>query len=248
MARRRARRSGQHRITRWVFALIIVVAAAVILKGRLVVHDIRITGNRNILASRVVELSGLEIGTDMLRVDEQAIRRGIERDPYLQVARVEMQYPSTVAITVRESRPSAVIESLGIYLLIDEECRLLAFLSDREQAGVLVVTGVEVASQREGMRIGTNPPGQADDLQRLLGAVSANGVENQITELNVENLDNLYLMTPIGVQVLLGDDGQLAEKMIWFEVVYRQLVDADARGGTLDVSSARNGVYTPPDG
>jgi len=224
---------------------VLIVAAACIVKSRYVVRNIEVSGNTVNSAERIAELAGLKLGDDMLRVDERALSRGIERDPYLQVVGFEKRYPGTVAIEVRESVPRAVVDSLGVYLLIDGQCRLLRFLSENEPRDVIVVTGVEIARQTEGARIESKIAGQTADLELLLEAAYERNLTSLFVELNVGNLDNLYLMTPAGIQVILGDSEQLTRKLIIFESIYTQLVAEGVRGGILDVSSGRSGSYRP---
>lgn len=235
---------GFVRFARRLAALsLIALAAFLLINRRSVVGDIIIFGNSRFPEERIIGLSGVETGMDMRSLDAGAIAASVERDPYFQVEGVEFRGGDTVVITVRESAPRALVSCMGVNLLIDGQCRMLKNANQTEPAEVLTVTGMEIASWKEGARIESLSPYQTESLELVLGAIAERGVTGALTELNLSNQYGIYLMTDTGVQILLGDAEGLARKIMVFEACYARMLDEGMRGGVLDISSGKNGYY-----
>ena len=64
-----------------------------------------------------------------------------------------------------------------------------------------------------------------------------------VSELNVANLDEVYLVSVSGVQVVLGEAQDLTEKLEWMRAVLAELTRQGVMRGVLDVSTGKNAVY-----
>jgi len=236
--------TGHWRIKRAVFIILFAVIIALAVKSRFIVANIVVSGNELISDGAVIALAGINKGMDITKIDGSNIKKNIEINPYLQLSEFTIDYPDTVKITVTESRARAVVVSAGVMLLIDDNCRLLESMNQMPGRDIIVVTGMEVNDRRVGQRIGSTKQGQVKALETVLAGISSRGLDSSINELNMEKLNEIYIIAVTGVHVKLGNSEDMLKKMVWFETVHAQLAGSGVTGGSLDVSSGNKGIYT----
>jgi cell division protein FtsQ len=101
---------GRRAVIAAVVAVVAVVAAGVgvsftpLFAARAVAVD----GAVHVGRARIVELAGVSSGTNVLWLDEGAVERRLEADPWIARADVSAEFPSTLRIVVTERTPVAV--------------------------------------------------------------------------------------------------------------------------------------------
>ena len=223
-----------------------VCALVILVRGRIyVLREIEVTGNSMKSASEIAGQSGLRLGMNIFNVDAEMVERNISADPYVELLETEIILPDTVRLRVRERAACAAVNCAGVILMVSEDGYILERLESVPQnEGIIVVSGMDVKIGPQGWTIESGVAGQKDVMSAVLEAVRTAGMEKRVSELNVADLDNLYLMSDGGVQVLLGDETQLEEKLIWMQAVLERLTQSGVMSGVLDVSSGKNAVYS----
>lgn len=91
-------------------ALICVAIAGAGLTATPLFHakSIGVEGERHLSERQVLRIAGIDHDTNVFRLDEGAVRRRLERDPWIANAIVSADLPSSVSITVLERVPVAV--------------------------------------------------------------------------------------------------------------------------------------------
>jgi cell division septal protein FtsQ len=77
-------------------------------------RTIRVRGNAQLSDARVLEVAGLDATTNVAHLDEEAVARRLEGDPWIARAAVATHLPSTIVVTVRERVPLAVAEGHAV--------------------------------------------------------------------------------------------------------------------------------------
>ena len=101
----------------------------------------------------------------------------------------------------------------------------------------MYVTGVKPTRYSVGSTIATDVRGQVEAMSAALAAIRQANAVSAVSELNVENPDNMYLVARSGMVVMLGDSENLAGKLL---LAGAAMNDLQARGitqGRLDVRS-----------
>ena len=97
-----------------------------------------------------------------------------------------------------------------------------------------------------GEKLPVRDSGQLESMERVLTELDNIGMLGRISQLDVKNLDNLYLMTTDGVRIVLGDASSLRTKLlIAREVLSVREPLGMVRGSKIDVSSGREAHYIP---
>ena len=230
-----------------VLAVLFVLASSQVFK----VRSILVVGNRNLLKEEVVAQSGIQIGDNLLSLSDAELKKKLEKNRYIEYIGHEFDYRGTLTLRLNERLGMGVVNALGLYYVLDAEGMVL------ECAGSVfpdTVAGPKISgfSMDDNTRvvIGDKLPvrdnGQLESMRRVLTMLDSVGMLGRISQLDVKNLDNLYLMTTDGAQIVLGDDGSLQTKLlIAREVLAVREPLGTVRGAKIDVSSGSEAHYIP---
>lgn len=251
--RPRVQKSANHpaagrdgRAWRLLAMLAAVCALVILIRGRIyVIREIEVTGNSERSASEIAGQSGLRLGMNIFNVDRETVERNLSANPCVEVLDIEVILPDTVVLHIRERTACAAVNCAGVILMVSEDGYILERLTSVPPTEkVVVVSGMDVKIGPQGRTIESGVAGQKNVMEAVLAALRTVGMEKQVSELNVADLDNLYLMSDSGVQVLLGDETQLEDKLVWMRAVLEKLTRNGVMSGVLDVSSGKNAVYS----
>ncbi len=232
------RKSHSGRIGVLVVFAVAFIGLLLLRNQMFVVHSVSVEGNRRYTAEQVVTISGIRAGQNVFSLSEQEIADNIARDLYLVFDSMYINYPDHVILRVHERGPSAALSWLGVLVMLDERGVVMEttnMLDDWLQ--VPIVTGVNVTSSDVGLPLQSRDPKQIEALQKVLEELSLQGFLTNITELNVGDLEKLYLVTQEGMKVELGNLEKMEVKIGILRGVYAQLVQQQALTGTIDVST-----------
>jgi len=97
-----------------------LAVAGVVLSRSSVFHvrRVEVTGAGHLSRADIVRLSGLTRATNALWLDEGAVERRLEQDPWIASATVSASFPWTVHVRVLERTPAAVVDRGSDRLLV----------------------------------------------------------------------------------------------------------------------------------
>ena len=230
-----------------VLAVLFVLASSQVFK----VRSILVVGNRNLPKDEVITQSGVQLGDNLLSLSDTELKKRLEKNRYIEYIGHEFDYRGTLTLRINERLGMGVVNALGLYYVLDAEGMVL------ECAGSVfpdTVAGPKISgfSMDDNTRvvIGDKLPvrdnGQLESMRCVLTMLDSVGMLGRISQLDVKNLDNLYLMTTDGAKIVLGDDGSLQTKLlIAREVLAVREPLGTVRGAKIDVSSGREAHYIP---
>ncbi|MDL2206984.1 FtsQ-type POTRA domain-containing protein [Eubacteriales bacterium OttesenSCG-928-N13] len=254
MAMRRRRRSRGVRpgYAGLVLFLLIVIVVAVVLNSRVfVVKTIEVVGYTSVPAQDIITISGLNEGQSIFRIDQEKVRKQFDSIGKIAFEGMEIRRPDSVKLLIRERTPRAIYNYAGMPTLIDEYGYAIEQSREMPSQVLPTVTGLRATTCQVGYKVTSDIAGQVDAMSAVLQQLYTRQLEGVISELNVADLDNMYLMVRSGTMVKIGDDTQLQDKMSWMIVGLNQLSAAGRTGETLDVSDGKsaswlNAIEQPP--
>lgn len=215
------------------------------------VKSIQVQGNQYCTDAQVIEASGIQIGDSIFSVDPEKVKTGINSNRYLNFVGIWKHYfPCSVVLTVDEYTPHAKINWAGMLLILGDNGVLLESTADIDlPVHVPEIVGMRVEKAVVGQPISYGVVGQAEAIALLLEAMDLQGISGTIKEVNITLPDSLILVTTDNVQIMLGDDTNLNEKIaLAREVLPRLQERGSVKGGVLDCSSGESADYRPPAG
>lgn len=230
-----------------ILTLVLLCAVAVLLnESVLKIRNIAVVGNQSISWEDVVTAAGLTSGVGYFSVDESKIKAGIDANRYLIFERLEKQFPDSLTLYVRERKPCANVQVMGVVYLLDGEGMVLERLGTTQPEGEYInVTGFQAKEVRIGNRIVPGSASQLEVYQDLIEEITLQDFANQVSELNLSNSDSLYLVTVDGYTAHLGDGSELRAKLGTLRAVVAKLREMGKYGGVIEASVPAVATYTP---
>lgn len=226
--------------------LLLIVIAGVVAQSTLFrLKHVVVSGCVNLTAQEVIERSGLFYGQNLLSINKETIEKSVNADRYLVFQDLTRDYRTgTVTLSVYERVPMCIMQTLGIQYTIDtmgyvlEQTEELSLID-----GLIVLTGLKTNSCYLGQRVGALNPDQLRAYQSIMYELNLMDYADQISELNVLDLDNLYLVSKDGMAVRLGDASFMHGKILSLMTVREELEKMGKKNGTIDVSMPVYPVY-----
>ncbi len=232
-----------------VLTLILLLAACALVNATLLqITTVTVIGNRQVSREQVIARSGLDGRVGYLNVSEESIARGINSDPYLVFERLEKEFPNRLIIYVRERTPAANLVMMSNQFILDEEGFVLEKTEEQNLGnGLINVTGMKVRHMEVGEEIQTVSASQMDAYRTVMAEIVLQNCGGTLSELNVSDVDNLYLVTVDGCTVKLGTAEDIRGKLLTVRGVKRYLDENGYAPGALDATQPGYATYTPPE-
>lgn len=232
-----------------IVAAVLVLIAPTLLGRIFAVRSIQVQGNSYRTADEVIATSGIELGENLLWINAGKVAANINADRYLEYVGIWRDYGSgNVTLTVSEHAPLAKMAWMGMLVLIGDDGVVLEKTASIHSAvHIPEIVGMTATQTRVGQPVQYSVAGQGDAIERLLSELKLQGVAGEVVEINVASPDNLFLVMENGLQVMLGGDNLLAQKLALVrEVMPRAQAYGPVQGGVLDVSTGRMADYKAP--
>jgi cell division protein FtsQ len=224
-ARSFARRRWSQRLRRFRPLLYAVVVLALVGGGTwlvffssvVTVRDVEVRGNQTMSAVRVEAVAKAPIGRQLARVDLAAIRARVEAMPAVRSVSVSRSWPHTIAISITERTPVAVVDRGAGLQAVDEDGVLFGSFARRPDDLPLIATAADVRAEA------------LAEAARVVTSLRAD-IAGQVERVDVESVDRIRLRLAGGRTVMWGSAEQSAEKAAVLAVLL------DQPGQEIDVS------------
>ena len=244
MRRKKRRRA----IGPWVASVLLLTAAVALLLVNVVfvVRDVQVSGSGSIAADDVLRASGIRLGARLGAVDEAHVRECVENDGSLAFVSLQRRLPNHLILTVRQRTRDALLLQGGKVLVLDSDAYVIEITDRLPDGNLPYVTGMKASGYQQGRQLDTTD-GRVACLKAVVEAARSQSATAYIAEINLSDTNDLRVITRTGLTVMLGDSGNMDNKMIWMAGA---VADLEARGettGRLDVASGSKADYLPPE-
>jgi len=212
----RRRRRGQRlrRLRPYLYAaLVLAVVGAgtwlVFFSSVVTVRDVSVRGNQTISAVRVRQVAKAPMGRQLARVDLGAIQARVETIPAVKSVSVSRSWPHTVAITVTERTPVAVVDRGAGLQAVDEDGVLFGSYPRKPDDLPLVQTAPDVKSEA------------LAEAAHVVGSLRPD-IAAKVDRIEVETVDRIRLHLAGGRTVMWGSAEDSAQKAAVLAVLLEQ--------------------------
>ncbi len=201
-------------------ALLIGLAIAVISVGIVLVLSVffkigtvTIKGDRVYSDKEIVLKSGVEIGENLFRVDEEKLNEKLTKSlPYIDKITLERQLPDTVIINVTATREVAALQAGTGFVLVDHTGKVLDKDASMLREGVAVVNGITAKSIVEGEPVVLDDESNTNNFLELLKAIKESKI-TLLTEINLTENGEFDLRYDDRITIKVGGVYNLNKKL-----------------------------------
>ena len=178
------------------------------------IQSIDVIGQNKYSKDDIIKMSLISKGSNILKLNIFKTVEKIERDPYIESAKVQQRFPNKISITIKERKPIAVVPLMGLYIFIDKN-------------GIALETKAQILDKKlvsiKGLKIDTFSLGKPivkDDSKHLkiaLQILSMLQEDKSLLEdllakmdyINVNNLEDITIYLDKRFDVKLGSASEL---------------------------------------
>ena len=250
-ALRRAKKAHQKRQThgffKFLFLLCILTVGVIVAQETLFrLETVYVVGNELKTPQQVVMASGLVRGRNMLGIEEEEVAGNFKRDHTLIFRGMQKEYPGTIYLYIEERKTVAAMQWLGILYTLDPQ----GMVMDEDSSAVLpqgipVVTGFRPHTVTVGQPLSLRSEKQLEAYKNIMSELDLQMYNSQVSEINLADPENLYLVTAEGVTVRLGDAKYMQAKIGAVRTDMAYLRQLGKKGGILDVTTPEDAKYMP---
>ena len=225
----------------WLGVLLFLGVALVIgMIVRGVVFTVRaaqVSGNVVRTDEQILKTAGISLGQNMFSLDAENVARRVNGDHYLQFERLRMDWPDGVTLFVTERTPVAYANAYGMLYILAADGTVLENSDDIDNLPELpMVQGFQEGNIVVGKKVAPAASGRLRAYTTIVEELSIQGCLSQIQELNISQMDNIFLVTVDGYTVLLGNGDEIRAKVGAMRAVRLKLLEMEKTGGTINVS------------
>jgi cell division protein FtsQ len=107
------------------------------------VRDVTVAGISHVTRQEVLDRLALQPGETLLSVSVGELAEQVAAHPWIKEATVRRRFPQTLAVTVVERQPAAVLKVPSAPLLLDDEGHVLTVLAETDEPDLPLLTGID---------------------------------------------------------------------------------------------------------
>ena len=221
---------------------VIIAVTAFSLSSFFTVDTIDVQGNKYFTDEEISNMAHASTGQNIIyKLNKGNMLNYLEKNPYIEEARVYRKLPSTIVINVKERIQIAALTYGDQFLIIDNKGTLLRITKTKPK--LTIVTGFKVKKVKLGETVGVNSPELFKELLSLLRSMEAGDV--YFTKINITELfitanvyDSLVVKSKYKDLKDNIDKGRLHK-------VLDELFKRNIKRGTITISSDGYASFTP---
>lgn len=228
-----------------LFLLATMVAMVYIGTEVFQVKKITVMGNKDVKDEDIIRIAGIPIGENIFKIDRKLVRERLESNPLLKVLSIDFNFPDEVIINVAERKPAAAIPYLGSYVIIDVEGYVIEIRDRLDDIPYPLVQGLGLMGCTVGKPLSLADWYQMKALSRLLEGIYKQQLQEDISEIIVEDPNDIYMVSRNGTVVRVGQAIEVDKKLKWLKTPNFREIDSTGANGILDVSAANQAIFKP---
>jgi len=241
----RRKNNGKNAALLTVVALTVIgIIAGLVWWKAFVVRNIVIESSVAVAQEEIIRAAKVDMGGHITRVDADELKTNLESSGIFALDHVKTKYPSTLILSIRQRTRDAVVRNGGKYLVMDSDGYVIESNDAMPEDGGIYVYGLNATNYRIGGRIAA-PEESLQAMKIVLDAVRAQNAAQYVSDLTIDDAENITMTTRTGIRVKLGDSGNMENKIVWMRSAVSDLESRGDTRGTLDVSSGTKADYTP---
>lgn len=193
------------------------------------IKEISVRGVKELTEKDILALAKIKSHSNILAVNTDAVAGRIAANPWVKHIYIGRELPNRLVLDVRERKPVALMKEAGNFYLIDGGGFVFKKLSKGDEVDLAIITGVNVQS-----KVKTPLFTEALKLLEVLAASDQHGFLGTVSEVHVDNVFGLSILTDQGLHLKLGREN-FTSKLNQLQIVLADLEKRGMKNGHLFV-------------
>jgi len=216
---------------------VMLAAILVLVSPIFYIQEVVIQGNNRIGKADIEQRLGLNSTSNILLFNTGAARRRIMGNLYIGGVSFRRDLPGRLYVTVFERRPSAYVEHMGNFLVLDDFGRVIEIRPNFQET-LPLLEGLKFTSFQLGEMLDVSNATDFDSVVLYTQLLVTHGLIHYISHINVSDPSNIRILVNY-LEFHVGGPADADEKVrAIVEVLYR-LPDAGRTRGLVDMRETR---------
>ena len=205
---------------------------------------IAVLGDNTLTQEELIKLGKIQTNRSIYLISTSAIESRLTENPYVKNANITRKFPNKLIADLNMREEVATVNFEEGFVIIDHTGYILKIEQDVSKIVKPLITGV---SSNKGLKVGqVLPSSEENDFRMILELISNiqnAGLIQNISEMNLQDPKNIYMITTQGLKVLLGDGEDLTYKLMQLSPILVDLHTKNITYGTIDMRFNSYPVY-----
>lgn len=189
----RRRKMKKHILSILLALVVMCVGLVLVFSLFFKINTITIGGDKVYSDKMVTEKSGIEIGENLFKVNEEKLSQKLSKDlPYIKSVTVERKLPDTLIINVEAAKEVAAITTQKGFVLLDETGKVLDKNASILKENVAVINNVKLKEYIEGEKVVLTDEKKTEALIKLFEAIK-NADMQLLTEIDLKSINDIKI-------------------------------------------------------
>ncbi len=187
------------------------------------------------------ESSGITKDQNLCFIDAQAVENAIIMQyPYVKSVDVQLHFPSTVTLVIKEETPTYYFELCGEYFILSESLRVLEITDDLANrtvpdSALISLKTLNVAYAVAGRQIVFEDEDYYTYAQKMLSTFERSAIAEHITLIDFSDKYNIYIIYDHRFRIEFGTADDISSKITMAQKIVEVFEDHDT--GVINVES-----------
>ena len=212
------------------------------------VKTVEVNGVTLYREDQIVGVGGIISNENLVRTDTKLIEKRLKDNlVFIETAKVEKKYPSTIIINVTEAVKAAdMLLDNGKYCTVSETGRVLELANASQTGGIPVIKGFELANEKAGGELESKDKNKLRIYKDMMKIISAISFEH-IGQIDLSDRSGITMLYDDRITLELGSSVDLDYKLNYFKAVIDNKLTGGFRG-RLVYNGADSGISAIPEG
>jgi len=166
------------------------------------IRETSVRGLNELTEKDILTLAEIKPAQNLLAVNKKAIEKRVGDNPWVKNIYVGREMPDRLVLELKERQPLALFKSKNDFYLVDTEGSLFKKINQHDEVDLPVITGADKEEKRKQHYFYS-----ALDLVKMLQGNRKYSYLGTISEINIDELFGLSVLTEKGLYLKLGTDG-----------------------------------------
>lgn len=229
------------------FAILLISVTLVFLFSTPVfkVKKIIVEGNNIVSSQKIIELSDIKIGDNLLKLNTGKINDNIKTNSYISASKIVRSIAGNVYIKVEERQAAGIANYGNGYVTMDKKGVIIEMLDKKDAVHLPLIAGLDIKNAVPGKMAQVEDIRKLDAMELIFDTTSSVKIFDIINKVEIENLLSITIKTKYSIDLKIGDTSDLAEKLGRCKAIIDQDLLKKKLKGTIDVSFKGNPVFRP---
>lgn len=220
---KKRKKKKNNKFAKILILIIIVIATTVFafVSPIFNINEIVVEGNEKIETETIISLSGLKIGNNIFKNNEQNIINNIKENPYVNNVKIKRVLPTTMEIIIEERNVVYQVQVIDSFVYLDYQGYILEKSSQKADVPLLEGLNTEQEKLLSDKRISNDDMENINAILKITDSAKNLDLYKEISKIKIENGEYILEFENEKKQAYLGDSSNMTNKMLYIQTILK---------------------------